>query len=31
MWSLESRFKNIDVTKNYLLNEINHNDLMNEK
>ena len=31
MWSLESRFKNIDVTQNYLLNEINHNDLMNEK
>ena len=28
---LESRLKKIDETRNDLLEEINHNDLMNEK
>ena len=31
MLSLEIRFKKIDKTKNYLLDEIKHNDLMSEK
>ena len=29
--SLEYRIKNIDETRNYLLEEIKHNDLMSEK
>ena len=29
--SLELRLKKIDVTRNYLLNEIKHIDLMSEK
>ena len=29
--SLEFRFKEVDETKNYVLVEINHNDLMSEK
>ena len=29
--SLEFRFKKIDETGNYLLDEIKHNDLMSEK
>ena len=29
--SLEFRLKKIDETKNYLLNDIKHNDLMSEK
>ena len=29
--SLEFRLRKIDETKNYLLDEINHNDLMSEK
>ena len=31
MLSLEIRFKKIDKTKNYLLDEIKHDDLMSEK
>ena len=31
MLSLEIRFKKIDKTKNYLLDEIKHNDLMSGK
>ena len=29
--SLQFYFKKIDETRNYLLDEINHNDLMSEK
>ena len=29
--SLEFRLRNIDKTRNYLLDEIKHNDLMSEK
>ena len=29
--SLEFRFKKIDETRNYILDEIKHNDLMSEK
>ena len=29
--NLEFRFKEIDETRNYLLDEIKHNDLMSEK
>ena len=29
--SLEFRFKKIDETRNYLLDEIEHNNLINEK
>ena len=29
--SLESRLRKIDETRNYLLEEIKHNDLMSEK
>ena len=29
--SLEFRLRNTDETRNYLLDEINHNDLMSEK
>ena len=29
--SLEFRLRKIDETRNYLLNEISHNDLMSEK
>ena len=29
--ALEFRWKKIDETKNYLLNEIKHNDLISEK
>ena len=29
--SLEFRLRNTDETRNYLLGEINHNDLMSEK
>ena len=29
--SLEFRLRKIDETRNYLLNEIKHNDLMSEK
>ena len=31
MWSLEFRLKKIDETRNYLLEEIKHNDLTSEK
>ena len=31
MSSLKFRFKKLDETRNYLLDEINHNDLMSEK
>ena len=31
MANLEFRMKNIDETKNFLLDEIKHNDLMSEK
>ena len=31
MLSLEFRLNKIDETRNYLLEEINHNDLMREK
>ena len=31
MLSLEIRFKKIDKTKNYLLDDRKHNDLMSEK
>ena len=31
MSSLKFRFKKLDETRNYLLDEINHNDLMSQK
>ena len=31
MTRLDFRFKNIDETRNYFLEEIKHNDLMREK
>ena len=31
MASLEFRLKKIDETRNYLIEDIKHNDLMNEK
>ena len=31
MFSLEFRLKQTDETRNYLLEEVNHNDLISEK